>query len=188
MVAQPAAPYGLISQIRSGLSNDELQRRAKRVRLVLSDCDGVLTDTGVYYSSEGEQLKRFSIRDGMGVERLRLQGIETSFITRENCPCLKKRAEKLRLRHVFLGIADKESYLSVILNRTGLDVDELAYIGDDINDLPIIERINETGLTGAPSDAVPQVLETVQYHAAAPGGHGAFRDFAEWILNLREMF
>ncbi|HUK91316.1 MAG TPA: 3-deoxy-D-manno-octulosonate 8-phosphate phosphatase [Blastocatellia bacterium] len=183
-----AAPAYSASRIQSRLPGDELRRRALGVRLVLTDCDGVLTDAGVYYSSQGEQLKRFSVRDGMGVERLRLHGIETAIITRENCPCVKKRAEKLKLRYVFLGIPDKEAYLPVILGRTGLAMDQLAYIGDDVNDLPIIENINESGLTGAPLDAVGQVADVVQYRAAAPGGHGAFRDFAEWIINLRDVY
>ena len=188
MVAAAGSGYGVLSPVRSRLSGEELRRRVLRLKLVLSDCDGVLTDTGVYYSSQGEQLKRFSVRDGMGVERLRLQGIETAIITRENCPCVKKRAEKLQLRYVFLGVTDKESYLPIILERTRLAPDQLAYIGDDVNDLPIIESINETGLTGAPLDAVDQVLEAVQYRTTAPGGHGAFRDFAEWIINLRDVF
>ncbi|HEY6332749.1 MAG TPA: 3-deoxy-D-manno-octulosonate 8-phosphate phosphatase [Blastocatellia bacterium] len=187
MVA-PATGFGVFNTTTSTLSGEELRRRASRIGLVLSDCDGVMTDTGVYYSSQGEQLKRFSVRDGMGVERLRLHGIETAIITRENCLCVKKRAEKLKMRYVFMGIMDKEAYLPTLLSRTGLALDQLAYIGDDVNDLPIIENINETGLTGAPLDAVTQVAEAVQFRASAPGGHGAFRDFAEWIINLREMY
>jgi 3-deoxy-D-manno-octulosonate 8-phosphate phosphatase (KDO 8-P phosphatase) len=184
-VVTERTPYHSMPGLGPGLSGEEMRRRARNLRLVLSDCDGVLTDTGVYYSSEGEQLKRFSVRDGMGVERLRLEGIETAIITRENSQAVMRRAEKLKLRHVFLGVLDKEAALPRILDETRLSLDQLAYIGDDVNDLKIIETIGSVGLTGAPFDAMASVQESVHYLASAPGGHGAFRDFAEWLINLR---
>jgi 3-deoxy-D-manno-octulosonate 8-phosphate phosphatase (KDO 8-P phosphatase) len=178
-------PYHRRSGPGPELPDGELRQRAKNLRLVLSDCDGVMTDAGVYYSGEGEQLKRFSVRDGMGVERLRLEGIETAIITREHSPAVMRRAEKLKLRHVFLGVSDKEAELALILDETRLSLDQLAYIGDDVNDLRIIEVIGAAGLTGAPFDAMGPVQESVHYLASATGGHGAFRDFAEWLINLR---
>jgi len=164
----------------------ELQRRALRIRLVLTDCDGVLTDAGVYYSGNGEELKRFSVRDGMGVERLRAEGIETAVITREIAPIVKKRAEKLKLRHLYMGVRDKRAHLEMVTSQTGLQLCQLAFIGDDVNDLEIIRAIDREGLTAAPRDAMAEVRDAVRYCCAAPGGHGAFRDFAEWILRLRE--
>ena len=154
--------------------------------MILTDSDGVLTDTGVYYSANGEELKRFSIRDGMGVERLRAAGIETAIITGEICLSVKRRAEKLKLRHFYPGIRDKGAYLATVLDQTGLRLDSLGYIGDDLNDFEVIGQINSAGLTAAPSDALPQISEVVHYRCGAAGGHGAFRDFAEWILALRE--
>jgi 3-deoxy-D-manno-octulosonate 8-phosphate phosphatase (KDO 8-P phosphatase) len=164
----------------------ELQARARRLKLVLTDCDGVLTDGGVYYSDEGEALKRFSMRDGMGVERLRRAGIETAIVTREISAPVERRAAKLRLPHVFLGIADKQGHLEAIQQATGHGRDEMAYIGDDVNDLGILTAIGEKGLTAAPADSMPAVLRVVQHACPSRGGHGAFRDFAEWILKLRE--
>ena len=116
-------------------------RRASMIRLVLTDNDGVLTDTGVYYNENGEAFKRFSIRDGMGVELLKREGIETAIITSEVSPSVTRRSEKLNMRWLFLGIKDKESYLADILKETGLSVSQLAYVGDDVNDLGIIRRI-----------------------------------------------
>jgi 3-deoxy-D-manno-octulosonate 8-phosphate phosphatase (KDO 8-P phosphatase) len=167
------------------LSPAETRRRALKIRLVLTDNDGVLTDTGVYYNEQGEAFKRFSIRDGMGVELLRRDGIETAIITSETSPSVARRAEKLRMPHLFLGIKDKEAHLGTILSQTGLSPEHLAYIGDDVNDLLIIRTIGIAGLTAAPADAMPVIAAEVQYVCKAPGGHGAFRDFAEWILRNR---
>jgi 3-deoxy-D-manno-octulosonate 8-phosphate phosphatase (KDO 8-P phosphatase) len=168
------------------LEPEELAARAGRLRLVLTDSDGVLTDGGVYYSDRGEALRRFSVRDGMGVERLRDAGIATAIITRERCGCVERRAEKLRLPHLFLGVRDKAAQLPAVLEATGLGVDALAYIGDDVNDLGIMAAIGERGLTAAPADAVPEVRAICHHLCAARGGHGAFRDFAEWLLGLRQ--
>ncbi|NTW48247.1 MAG: HAD-IIIA family hydrolase [Chlorobiales bacterium] len=167
------------------LPQEELIRRAKRLKLVLSDNDGVLTDTGVYYSERGEEMKRYSIRDGMGVERLRNHGVETAIITGENSPSVRRRAEKLQMPFLYLGIKDKVAHIQIILKETGLAIDELAYIGDDVNDLRIMEEIGKAGILACPGDAMPVVQEIVNYTCAKPGGNGAFRDFAEWILTLR---
>ena len=103
------------------LSPAELHRRAARLRLVLTDSDGVLTDTGVYYSERGEELKRFSIRDGMGVERLRNAGVDTGIVTGERSPSVVRRAEKLGLPHVLLGVKDKLRRRAGLVRRAGLD-------------------------------------------------------------------
>ena len=167
------------------LSSAELHRRASRLRLVLTDSDGVLTDTGVYYSERGEELKRFSIRDGMGVERLRNAGVETGIVTGERSPSVLRRAEKLGLPHVLLGVKDKLGTVQALCAERGLTLDQIGFIGDDVNDLEILGVLTTHGLTAAPADALPSVLATVIHVCSAPGGHGAFRDFAEWILSHR---
>jgi 3-deoxy-D-manno-octulosonate 8-phosphate phosphatase (KDO 8-P phosphatase) len=168
-----------------GISRRELKRRARRIMLVLTDSDGVLTDTGVYYSESGEAFKRFSIRDGMGVERLREVGIETAFMTGEMSGSVRARAAKLRVPYVYLGIKDKKAHLATVLQETGLLPEQLAYIGDDVNDLGIIGEISRKGITAAPGDALPGVAKVVQYRTKACAGQGAFREFAEWLLALR---
>ena len=164
---------------------DDLLRRTARLKLVITDVDGVLTDGGIFFSESGEALKRFSVRDGMGVERLRQHGIETAFLTREQSAIVARRAEKLQVRHCYLGVADKEAFLPRLLQETGVSADEIAYIGDDVNDEGIMGVVAERGLVGAPLDAVPSVLRRAHHCCALPGGCGAFRDFAEWILDLR---
>ncbi len=167
------------------LSDADRARRAAALKLVLTDCDGVLTDTGVYYSAKGEELKRFSIRDGMGVERLRNAGISTAIVTGERAEMVTRRADKLGIK-AHLGVKDKGGALDAILHEHGVSPAEVAYIGDDVNDLSAIERLLDSGLCGAPSDGMPAVLARVHYVAGAVGGHGAFRDFAEWLLAARE--
>jgi 3-deoxy-D-manno-octulosonate 8-phosphate phosphatase (KDO 8-P phosphatase) len=169
----------------SRLPHEEAARRAAKIALVLTDSDGVLTDNGVYYGEHGEVLKRFSIRDGMGVERLRSHAIDTGIMTGETSPSVKARAEKLRIRHLSLGIKDKRAALDRVLEETGHTVDQLAYVGDDVNDLAIASSIAERGLTATPADGMPEMVRAVHYRCKARGGHGAFRDFAEWILGLR---
>jgi 3-deoxy-D-manno-octulosonate 8-phosphate phosphatase (KDO 8-P phosphatase) len=164
------------------LSREERRARARRIRLVVTDCDGVLTDAGVYYSARGEELKRFSIRDGMGVARLRRAGVETAIITGERSESVVRRGEKLELRHVLLGVSDKLAELVGL----GFELSELAFIGDDVNDLAAIEAVGAVGLTGAPADALPEVAGAVHHLCRLPGGHGAFREFAEWILDARD--
>ena len=164
----------------------ELAIRAKRLRLVLSDCDGVLTDAGAYYSAEGELLKRFSLRDGMGAERLRDVGVMTAIVTRERSEAVRRRSEKLKLPFHFDGIRDKGAMLPRITEETGVGSNEMAYIGDDVNDLEIMAEVKREGLTGAPADAIDEVKACAHYVTSRPGGHGAFREFAEWIIALRE--
>jgi 3-deoxy-D-manno-octulosonate 8-phosphate phosphatase (KDO 8-P phosphatase) len=162
-----------------------LRQRAHSLRLVLTDSDGVLTDTGVFYSTDGEAMKRFSIRDGMGVERLRADGVETAIMTGEVSGSVRRRAEKLAMPYLYLGIKDKKKHLDSVLRETGFSLDQLAYIGDDVNDLEVILAIHPEGITAAPADAVPEIARAVHYRCKKNGGAGAFREFAEWLLSLR---
>jgi 3-deoxy-D-manno-octulosonate 8-phosphate phosphatase (KDO 8-P phosphatase) len=175
----------MVKESATLLDSQELVRRAGCIKLVLTDCDGVLTDQGVYYSSEGEALKRFSIRDGMGVERLRNAGVDCAIITGETSGSVQRRAEKLHIE-AYLGVKHKVAALERILGERGLHLGEIAFMGDDVNDLGVIEQVGREGLVGAPGDAMPQVLERVHFRSQARGGQGAFRELAEWILRLRK--
>ena len=167
------------------LSLEEVRTRSRRIKLVLTDVDGVLTDTGVYYSGQGEELKRYCIRDGMGMERLRDIGIMSAMMTREDSPRVESRSKKLNLPYYFAGVMDKREALPDVMKRTGVKIDEIAYIGDDVNDIGIIEALADHGLTATPADGMLDVQQIVHYTCAAPGGNGAFRDFAEWIIKHR---
>lgn len=164
--------------------DEEIRERARLIRLLLTDSDGVLTDNGVYYSAAGEEMKRFSIRDGMGVERLRvLAGIDVGIITGERSGAVERRAEKLNITELHLGIRDKSAVLTEMLVRRGLTAAEVAYIGDDTNDVAIMQRV---GLAACPADATPFARAAAHYVCASPGGYGAFRDFAEFIIAAHE--
>lgn len=157
--------------------------KARKIKLVLTDCDGVLTDTGTYYTANGEEMKRFSIRDGMGTERLRkFCNIETGIVTGENSGIVTSRAAKLNITEVHLGIKDKVSCVIEICERLNLTLDEIAFIGDDTNDIEIMKI---AGLTACPSDATRFAKELADVIVESKGGHGAFRDFAEMIIEAK---
>ncbi len=161
-------------------NNLKLSDKAKKIKLLLTDNDGVLTDTGVYYSNKGEELKRFSIRDGMGVERLRaLTSIEVGIVTGEISGPVQKRAEKLKISEVYTGIKEKDILLKEILNKNGLHAENVAFIGDDVNDIGIMKLV---GLSASPSDAFAGVRELADYVCENRGGFGAFREFAELLI------
>jgi 3-deoxy-D-manno-octulosonate 8-phosphate phosphatase (KDO 8-P phosphatase) len=160
--------------------SESLQRKAAGIKLLVTDCDGVLTDTGVYYGEDGEELKRFSIRDGMGVERLRkYAGVEVAIVTGEGSPSVVKRAEKLNITLLFLSIKDKPAVLRELCELRGILESELAFIGDDTNDVSAMERV---GLACCPSDATMFAKGVSDYVCTTPGGQGALREVAELII------
>ena len=165
------------------LSTKQINKRAAKIKMVLTDVDGVLTDTGVYYSSKGEEMKRYSIRDGMGMERLRkVVGVETGIITRENTEIVSTRAKKLKIVELHMGSMEKEKTLEEILIRKNLTREEVAYIGDDTNDLEIMEAV---GLSACPHDATIFAKKIADVILPSNGGNGAFRDLAELIIDAK---
>lgn len=164
--------------------SDKIISKAKKIKLLITDIDGVLTDGCVYYSASGEELKKFSLRDGMGVERLReLLNIETVFLTRENSPIVARRAEKLKIKDVFMGIKEKKEIVERIAEEKNIKLSEIAYIGDDVNDFEAMKII---GLAGCPADSSPQIIKIADYICLAKGGNGAFREFAELIIESQK--
>lgn len=167
------------TELPNFMNSAAINERAVRIRLVLTDVDGVLTDGGVFYGKDGEVLKRFNIRDGMGVERLREYGVEVGIITGEQSESVVRRAEKLRIEMVHLYCKDKPAALREIIGTHRYQPEEIAYIGDDVNDIEVMKLV---GLAGSPGDGLPQVREVAHYVCRRPGGHGAFREFAEMII------
>jgi len=164
-----------------GKMEDVIRQKARKIKILITDCDGVLTDGGVYYGENGEVMKKFNIKDGMAVERMRnICNVETGIITGEMSPSVAKRAEKLKITQLHLGAKDKPAVLAKILAElTELKVEEIAYIGDDVNDLEIMKVV---GLTASPADAISFVKDKVDYICQAKGGEGCFREFAELII------
>jgi YrbI family 3-deoxy-D-manno-octulosonate 8-phosphate phosphatase len=167
-----------------GVINQHLKSKAEKIKIILTDVDGVLTDTGIYYSNDGEALKRFSIRDGMGVERLRkYAGIETVIITGENSGAVKSRAEKLKITEFYLGVKNKEEVLEIIKKKNNVEKENIAYIGDDSNDYEIMQLV---GFTATPADGMSFIKEISDYVCETKAGYGAFREFAELILSFKK--
>jgi 3-deoxy-D-manno-octulosonate 8-phosphate phosphatase (KDO 8-P phosphatase) len=156
--------------------------RAAGIKLVIMDVDGTLTDGAMYYSTRGEELKRFSTRDGMGITLLRKAGIATAIITSENTEIVLRRAQKLGITEVVMGSHDKTTTFHDICRRYELDAGSIAYIGDDVNDLHVMQL---SGLSGCPSDAVAAIRSVANVVCTQPGGNGAVREFAEFILTAQ---
>jgi N-acylneuraminate cytidylyltransferase len=151
-----------------------------KIKCVLSDSDGVLTDGGMYYSENGDELKKFNTKDGKGFELLREKGYITGIITGENINLVKRRAEKLKLDEVFLGVKDKIKILDEICDKYDLKYENVAYIGDDINDLEIMKKV---GLSCSVKNAVQSVKKVSDYITSLNGGNGAIREVVELILS-----
>src|SRR5207244_360167 len=151
-------------------------RALKGVRLVATDVDGVFADAGIYYAESGEELKKFNTRDGMGIKLLQAAGLVTALITMEETKLVTRRAEKLAIPEVHQGARDKLAVMREMVARHGLTLQQVAYIGDDVNDL---EVLNAVGFSAAPADALPAVRNAVDYVCRQKGGEGAVREVAD---------
>lgn len=149
------------------------------IKMFLTDCDGCLTDGGMYYSEKGDELKKFNTKDGMGFALLREQGIITGIITGEDVELNRRRAEKLKLDILEAGCKDKLTALKRICSDYGFKLDNVCYIGDDVNDIDILKVV---GFGCAPSDAVSQVKEIAKFVTHAQGGKGVIREVVDLIL------
>ena len=156
---------------------------AARVRLVAMDVDGVLTDGGVFYSENGEAFKRFDMRDGMGIARLHDAGLVTALVTSESTTFTTRRAEKLGIAEVHLGITKKLPVVMDICSRHGIDLLDTCFVGDDLNDLEVLEAV---GFACVVADGLEQPRQVSHYVTKANGGHGAVREVCELILRARE--
>ena len=149
------------------------------IKLFLTDCDGCLTDGGMYYSEHGDELKKFNTRDGMGFALLRKHGIITGIITSESVDLNRRRVEKLKLDILEAGCKEKLDTIKRICEKRGIGLKNVCYIGDDIND---VETIKAVGYGCCPADAMPQVKVVADYIAKAKGGEGVIREVVERLL------
>lgn len=160
----------------------DVTERAKRIRLLALDVDGVLTDGALVFGREGDAFKHFHVRDGMGISLLRRMGVACALVTGRFSDMVRMRAEELKLDAVCQGQQDKGAAIVDLMERFGVAADEIAYIGDDLIDLPALCRV---GLACAVADAVEDVKSRVHFITASPGGHGAVREVAELILKAQ---
>lgn len=154
----------------------------KRVRALVLDVDGVLTDGGMYYGPNGEGLKRFHVKDGMGLRLVLEAGIAVALISGEASEILRRRAEKLKIADVFIGVEDKLRTLEGFLAARKIAVEDTVYVGDDVNDLPPMSKV---GLPVAVADAVPPVRRAAKWVTSRRGGDAAVREVCDAILAAR---
>ena len=169
-------------------NKSQITNHKSSVKLFLTDVDGCLTDGGMYYSAEGETLKRFCVYDGMGMVRLQQAGIPCGILTSENSPIVKARAEKLQLRYLYLGVGSrvnpkcltKLQAAQEICNQLGITLAEVCYIGDDINDLDLLSAV---GFPCCPPNARPEIKAIKGIRILnTPGGQGVIRELCDEIL------
>jgi len=158
-----------------------LQSTIKDIKHVAMDVDGVLTDGGMYYSESGNELKRFHARDGMGIKLLQGIGIVTAFITSDKTNLVQRRGDRLKVPEVHQGTFEKTKVLYGLCEKYHLTMQQVAFIGDDVNDLDALQHV---GFSVAPADAVPVVKEAVDYICNLNGGAGAVREMSDLILHL----
>ncbi len=156
--------------------------RAKAVKLLLLDVDGVLTDGTIFYTAEGGESKGFNTQDGFGLRILQEAGVEAGLITARTSEAVARRAADLKLAHLYQGRGDKAEVFREILARTGLRSFECAYMGDDWLDLPLLGL---AGFSAAPANAVTEVRQRVDYVCSRQGGRGAVREVCDLILEAR---
>jgi N-acylneuraminate cytidylyltransferase len=155
-----------------------------QIRMFLTDCDGCLTDGGMYYSEHGDELKKFNTRDGAAFELLQQSGVLTGIITGEDMKLNRRRAQKLNLDILECGVKDKSETVKRICAERGIGLENVAYVGDDINDAEIMRMV---GFPCCPADAICTVRGIAKYVAKAKGGGGAVREIAEYMLAIQKM-
>lgn len=161
----------------------DLKSKLSKVKLLVMDVDGTLTDGAMYYSASGEELKRFSTRDGMGITLLQKSGIKTAIVTSEASQIALKRGEKLKIDKIILGSKDKTSSLEELCKYFEINIEEIAYIGDDVNDLHAMKM---AGISACPGDSVESIKKIADFICIANGGNGAVRELCEKILKAQE--
>jgi 3-deoxy-D-manno-octulosonate 8-phosphate phosphatase (KDO 8-P phosphatase) len=168
------------------MSNDipgEILERSRSVKMLLMDCDGVLTDGKLYFSPQGEAMKVFHVRDGQGLALWHAAGFRSGIVSgRDAGDIIAKRAEELGIHHVIVKTADKAAELGRIISETGLSADQIAFIGDDVGDLEIMKQV---GFPVAVADAADELFGVAAYVTKAKGGNGAVRELIDLLLTAK---
>ena len=152
----------------------------KQIKMIITDCDGCLTDGGMYYSENGDELKRFNTKDGFALSSMKRRGIITGIITGEDRTLNKRRAEKLHMDFILQGASDKLNAVKECCKKYDILPDEILYIGDDLND---IEAIKNVGFSACPADATSEIIKASDYVSRKCGGYGAVRDIIDHFFN-----
>ena len=158
--------------------------KASKIKVILTDVDGVLTDGGMYYSNKGDIMKKFHTRDGMGVTLLRKNNIPSVIVTKEKNEIIKQWSRKMKIDKLLMGVNKKEAVLEKICKNYGVKSSEICYIGDDINDLGLLKLV---GLSATPSDGIIETQKICDYVCENNGGNGVFREVANMILSSQKV-
>ncbi len=161
---------------------DTILALASKIRMLILDVDGVLTDGQLYYGADGEAMKAFNTQDGAAIKLLQATGVELAIISGRSSPAVEHRTRELGIQHVYQGAPDKTVALAALVNATGFTPDVMAHVGDDRPDLCIFTRV---GVRFAPANAHPTIAATVDYSTRASGGHGAVREVGELIMKAQ---
>jgi 3-deoxy-D-manno-octulosonate 8-phosphate phosphatase (KDO 8-P phosphatase) len=160
----------------------DVRTRAAKIRLVVLDVDGVLTDGKLFFDEQGREYKAFHARDGHGLKLLRSTGVETAIISGRKSASVSRRMENLGIDRVFQGVEDKLPVLQVICAQQGLSLDQVAYVGDDLLDLAVMRRV---GLGVAVADAHFSLLAVAHWQTGQAGGQGAVREVCDLIMDAQ---
>lgn len=165
--------------------SEQLLKKANKIRLLILDVDGVMTNNELIYGEDGHEYKAFNTRDGHGMVLLQKSGIEIAIITGRESELVKKRMSDLKVKHVFQGVPDKLPTFQKLVSDLDIELDQIAYIGDDILDLPILTR---SGLSVTPADGDSEVKSRVDYISKFNGGAGCVREVCELILRSQNLW
>lgn len=164
------------------LSSNQIRERAQNIALVVFDVDGVLTDGTLTYGANGEELKHFNVKDGVGIKLLQTYGVEVAIISAKDSAPLSRRAQDLGVKHFFPGSKDKMKVLLALLDELKLKLNQVAYVGDDVIDLKVMQNIH---LSITPADGYQMVKQYADVVAHSSGGKGVAREVADLILESR---
>lgn len=161
--------------------DQEIKDKVKKIKCIITDVDGVLTDGAIIYDNEGMEYKHFNVKDGQIIQYLKAHGILVGVITGRDSQVVRNRCEELKMDFHYHGVKDKDDILQVVLDRYHLSLTALAYVGDDLNDLPILTQV---GLSATPADGHYRVKEAVDLVLKTKGGQGALRELADVVLEV----
>jgi 3-deoxy-D-manno-octulosonate 8-phosphate phosphatase (KDO 8-P phosphatase) len=162
--------------------DDTVLTRAARLKLMIFDVDGILTDGSLHYGAQGELIKTFNVLDGHGIKLLQQSGVATAIISARKSELVARRAADLGITHLFQGVHDKKSAFEELLGQTSIAAQDAGFVGDDVIDLPILLRV---GFAASVPNAHPEVKSRVHYVTVASGGKGAAREICDFILRAQ---
>lgn len=162
---------------------ESLQRKLRKIKLLILDVDGVLTDNGVYIGSDGNEFKKFNIQDGFGIYLVQLAGVKVALLSGRYSKATEYRAQELKIEHVYNGYTDKLRVYQELKEKLSLQDEEIAFVGDDLPDIPVLKSV---GVPMTVSNAQIEVKTVAKYVAKTPGGHGAVREIINLILKAKK--